>query len=51
MKQGPLKVAGERWEPTDPRRNPTTLGILDHVVEVTYRSERGCGIFELSFGS
>jgi hypothetical protein len=51
MKQGPLKVAGERWEPSDSRKNPVTLGILDHVVEVAYQSERGCGIFELSFGS
>lgn len=51
MKQGPLKVVGERWEPADSRHNPESLGMQDHVVEVKYEGERGCGIFELSFGT
>lgn len=51
MKQGPLKVDGDRWEPADSRKNPVSMGMQDHVVEVTYEGERGCGIFELSFGS
>ena len=51
MKKGPLAVAGERWEPSDTRRTPITAGIQEHVVEVTCDGERGCGIFELSFGT
>lgn len=51
MKQGPLNVSGERWEPSDPRKNPITKGLIEHVVEVTCDGERGSGIFELSFGT
>lgn len=51
MKQGPLKVTGERWAPCDSRENPTSLGMQDHVVDVRWEGERGCGIFELSYGS
>lgn len=51
MKQGPLKVTGERWEPSDSRQNPVSMGLQEHVVEVTCDGERGYGIFELSFGS
>ena len=51
MKQGPLVVSGERWEPSDPRQNPITKGLIEHVVEVTCDGERGSGIFELSFGT
>jgi hypothetical protein len=51
MKQGPLNVSGERWEPSDPRHNPITKGLIEHVVEVTCDGEHGSGIFELSFGT
>lgn len=51
MKQGPLKVAGERWEPSDSRQNAVSMGIQEHVVDVSWEGELGCGIFELSFGS
>jgi hypothetical protein len=51
MKQGTLKVAGERWEPSDSRRNPVSFGIQEHVVEATCNGERGYGIFEIPFGS
>jgi hypothetical protein len=51
MKQGPLKVSGERWAPVDSRENPASLGMQDHVVEVSFEGERGYGIFELSFGT
>lgn len=51
MKQGPLKIAGERWAPCDPRKNPVSMGIQEHVVEATYAGQRGYGIFEVSFGT
>ena len=51
MRQGPLKVTGERWAPVDSRGNPATLGIQDHICEVECDGERGAGIFELSYGS
>ncbi len=51
MPQGPLKITGERWEPTDSRENPASMGLQDHVVEVTCGEERGYGICELSYGT
>jgi hypothetical protein len=51
MKQGPLAIDGERWEPADNRVLPVTAGITEHVVEVTCGDERGCGIFEIPYGS
>ncbi|WP_018990700.1 hypothetical protein [Aromatoleum toluclasticum] len=51
MRQGPLKVTGERWEPADSRLNPASMGLQDHVVEVSCEGETGCGIFELSYGT
>jgi hypothetical protein len=51
MDQGPLKVAGERWEPADSRVNPASMGLQEHVVEVTCEQEVGYGIFELSYGT
>ena len=51
MRQGPLKITGERWQPADSRENPQSMGLQDHVVEVTFGREKGYGIFELSFGT
>lgn len=51
MKQGSLKIAGERWEPADSRENPATMGLQDHVIEVTWEAEVGYGILELGFGT
>lgn len=51
MRQGPLTVVGERWEPTDSRENPVSLGLQDHVVEATWNDEQGCGILEVGFGT
>lgn len=51
MNQGPLKIAGERWEPSDSRQAPVTAGIQEHVVEVTCGNERGYGIFEIPYGT
>lgn len=51
MKQGPLTIVGERWEPADSRHNPASMGLQDHVVELTWEGERGCGILELGFGT
>ncbi|MBI4541300.1 MAG: hypothetical protein HY704_17495 [Gemmatimonadetes bacterium] len=51
MRQGPLKVTGERWEPHDSRLNPASMGLQDQVVEVTCEGDRGYGICELSYGT
>ena len=51
MRQGPLKVSGERWAPADSRANPASMGLQDHVVEITCGGETGYGIFELSYGT
>lgn len=51
MKQGPLKIGGERWQPADSRENPASMGLQDHVVEVVWEGQRGCGILELGFGT
>jgi hypothetical protein len=51
MKQGPLKVDGERWSPRDSRLNPESMGLQDHAVEVSHESERGYGICEFSYGT
>ena len=51
MKQGPLKISGERWEPADSRKNPKSMGLQDHVIALTCNNERGLGIIELGFGT
>ncbi len=51
MRQGPLKIMVDRWEPADSRLNPASLGMQDHVVRVKYGEETGYGICELSYGS
>ncbi|MSR14090.1 MAG: hypothetical protein EXR86_05870 [Gammaproteobacteria bacterium] len=51
MPQGPLKVVGERWQPADSRVTAASMGLQDHVVEVTCAKERGYGICELSYGT
>ena len=51
MKQGPLVVASERWEPADSRLNPASMGLQDHVVQASCEGEPGIGIIELGFGT
>lgn len=51
MRQGPLVVSGERWQPSDSRLNPVSAGIQEHVVEVSCEGQVGYGIFEIPYGS
>lgn len=41
MRQGPLSILVDCWQPTDSRLDPASMGMQDHVVRVKYGDETG----------